>query len=65
MTKTYTDEGDTVLDNCAGSMTTGIAAMNLNRKCILIEKDKDIFMIGKKRIMEHTTSMCDVGINGC
>jgi site-specific DNA-methyltransferase (adenine-specific) len=60
MIKTYTDEGDTVLDNCAGSMTTGIAAMNLNRKCILIEKDTDIFMIGKKRIMEHITSMWDM-----
>jgi site-specific DNA-methyltransferase (adenine-specific) len=53
MIKTYTNEKDTVLDSCAGSMTTGIAAINLNRKCILIEKDKQVYEAGKKRIENH------------
>lgn len=38
--KTYTNEGDLVLDNCAGSGTTGIACLNTNRNYILIEKDE-------------------------
>ena len=37
--KTYTNTGDLVLDNCAGSGTTGIASSNLGRDCIMIEKD--------------------------
>ena len=40
--KTYTNEGDIVLDNCAGSGTTAIACMNTNRKYILIEKIRNI-----------------------
>ena len=51
--KTYTNEGDTVLDNCAGSMSTVIASINTNRNCIAIEKDKKYFEIGKKRVIEH------------
>ena len=51
--KTYTNEGDTVLDNCAGSFTTAIACMNTNRKYICIEKDKKYFEIGKNRIANH------------
>lgn len=54
--KTYTDEGDIVLDSCAGSMTTGIAAINTNRKVICIEKDKDIFQVGRNRFEEHLKS---------
>jgi len=37
--KTYSNEGDLVLDFCAGSGSTGVACMRTNRKCILIEKD--------------------------
>ena len=37
--KTYTNEGDLVLDSCAGSGTTGVACKNLNRDYILIEKE--------------------------
>lgn len=48
--KTYTNEGDNVLDNCAGSGTTGVAAKNLNRNCILIEKEPEYCEIIKKRI---------------
>jgi DNA modification methylase len=48
--KTYTNEGDTVLDNCMGSGTTGVACLNTNRKFIGIEKDENYFNIAKKRI---------------
>lgn len=51
--KTYTNEGNTVLDNCAGSFTTAIACMNTNRKYICIEKDDKYFEIGKSRIENH------------
>jgi site-specific DNA-methyltransferase (adenine-specific) len=51
--RTYTNEGETVLDNCAGSFTTAIACMNTNRKYICIEKDKKYFEIGKNRIANH------------
>jgi DNA modification methylase len=51
--KTYTNEGELVLDNCAGSATTGIACMNTNRDFILMEKDDLYFEIGKKRLSQH------------
>ena len=50
--KTYTNEGDTVLDNCMGSGTTMVAAQNLNRNGIGIELDEDYFKIAKKRIKQ-------------
>ena len=49
--KTYTNEGDTVLDNCMGSGTTGVACENLNRKFIGIELDKACFEIAENRII--------------
>lgn len=51
--KTYTNEGDIVLDSTAGSMTTGVAAIKTGRKVICIEKDKEIYELGKNRVMEH------------
>ena len=51
--KTYTNEGDLILDNCAGSFTTAIAAMNTNRDYICIEKDDKYFELGCKRIAKH------------
>jgi len=51
--KTYTNEGQTVLDNCMGSGTTGIACKNLNRNFIGIEKDDKYFEIACKRINDH------------
>ena len=48
--KTYTNEGDLVLDNCAGSGTTGVACKNLNRDFILIEQDEKYCEIIKERI---------------
>ena len=50
--KTYTLEGETVLDNCAGSGSTGIACINTNRNFIGIEKDIGYFEIAKKRIAD-------------
>ena len=50
--KKYTNEGDTVLDNCMGSGTTGVACKNLNRKFIGIELDENYFEIAKNRILE-------------
>jgi len=51
--KTYTNEGETVLDFTAGSFTTGVACVNLNRKFIGIEMDKNYFDIGVNRIKER------------
>lgn len=51
--KTYTNPGDLILDSCAGSMTTAIAAINTNRNYICIEKDEDIFKVGQKRVYER------------
>lgn len=48
--KTYTNEGDTVLDNCAGSGTTGVACKNTNRQFILIEKEQEYIDIINKRL---------------
>lgn len=48
--RTYTNEGDTVLDNCMGSGTTGVACVNTGRKFIGIELDAGYFEIARKRI---------------
>ena len=51
--RTYTNEGDTVLDNCMGSGTAGVACKNLNRNFIGIELDSEYFKIAEKRINEN------------
>jgi site-specific DNA-methyltransferase (adenine-specific) len=51
LTKTYTNEGDTVLDCTMGSGTTGVACGRLNRSFVGIEQDADYFEIGRVRIM--------------
>jgi len=51
--KTYTNEGETVLDFCLGSGTTGVACKNLNRNFIGIELDSEYFKIAEKRINEN------------
>ena len=48
--KTYTNEGDLILDNTAGSGSTGVAAQNLNRDFILIEKEEEYCNIIKERL---------------
>ena len=54
--KTYTNENETVLDNCMGSGSTGIACINTNRNFIGIEKDDKYFEIAKNRI--NTVHTC-------
>lgn len=48
--RTYSNEGDTVLDCCAGSGTTGVAARNTGRNAILIEKDPTYYDIASERL---------------
>lgn len=48
--RTYTNEGDIVLDNCMGSGSTGVACVNTNRDFIGIELDEKYFKIAKERI---------------
>lgn len=48
--KTYTNKGETVLDNCMGSGSTGVACVNTNRNFIGIELDENYFNIAKERI---------------
>ena len=50
MIKTYTNEGDTVLDNTMGSGTTGFACLNTNRNFVGIESDEKYFNIAKDRL---------------
>jgi len=51
--KSYTNEGDVVLDNCMGSGTTGVACENTNREFIGMELDKEYFEEAIKRIKKH------------
>tara|TARA_R100000951_G_C2601493_1_gene168316 strand:+ start:115 stop:867 length:753 start_codon:yes stop_codon:yes gene_type:complete len=50
MIRTYTNEGDLVLDNTCGSGTTGLAAKNLNRNYIMMEQDPKYYEIACKRV---------------
>lgn len=52
LVKTYTNEGDLVLDNCMGSGSTGVACVNTGRSFIGMELDEGYFEIAKKRITE-------------
>ena len=51
--KTYTQEGELILDNTAGSGTLAIAAINTNRRYICIEKDEHYFEVMRNRIENH------------
>lgn len=53
--KTYTNEGELVLDNCIGSGTTAIACINTNRNYIGFELDKGYFEIAQNRIINHSS----------
>jgi site-specific DNA-methyltransferase (adenine-specific) len=53
MIKTYSNEGNLVLDNCLGSGTTAVACDNLKRNWIGIEKDEDFFKLAEKRIQDN------------
>ena len=50
LVKTYTNEGDVVLDPCMGSGTTGVATLKLNRNFIGIEMDENYFHVAKERL---------------
>jgi site-specific DNA-methyltransferase (adenine-specific) len=58
--KTYTNPGDTVLDNCMGSGTTGVACVNTGRSFIGIEKDEKYFEIAKQRIEDRQRLLAEV-----
>ena len=55
--KTFTNEGETVLDNCMGSGSTGVACINTNRNFIGYELNEKYFEIAEKRINE---AMCNM-----
>ena len=55
--RTYTSEGETVLDNCMGSGSTGVACVNTGRDFIGIELDETYFNIAKKRIEDAEKSL--------
>ena len=59
--KTYTNEGDTVLDNCMGSGSTGVACMNTGRKFIGMELDKGYFDIAQERIKNAAEAVKNKG----
>jgi len=54
LVKTYTQEGETVLDFTFGSCSTGVACLNTNRKFLGVEMDEGYFDIGVKRMQEST-----------
>jgi site-specific DNA-methyltransferase (adenine-specific) len=58
--KTYTNEGETVLDNCMGSGTTAIAAINTNRNYIGFELDKGYYDLACTRLEEHIQNRNEV-----
>ncbi|QHB38634.1 DNA methyltransferase [Flavobacterium phage vB_FspS_tooticki9-1] len=51
--KTYTNEGETVLDNCMGSGTTGVACKKTGRHFIGIEKDENYYNVAVRRVSEY------------
>jgi len=53
LVKTYTEEGDMVLDNTMGSGTTNLACIKLNRKSIGIEKEKQYYDVAVRRASEY------------
>ena len=55
--KTYTEKDETVLDNCMGSGSTGVACVNTGRKFIGIEKEPEYFDLAKKRIEKGYDSL--------
>lgn len=52
LVRSFTLEGETVLDFTAGSMSTAIACINTNRNCIMIEKDENYYNVGKDRVIK-------------
>jgi DNA modification methylase len=61
--KTYTNESDLVLDNCAGSGTTAIACINTNRRYICMEQNKEYYDKAINRINNHEPLLQNIGSN--
>lgn len=57
MIKTYTNKGDTVLDNCMGSGTTAIACLNTERNFIGFETNKEYYDKSLERIKNNVTQL--------
>jgi site-specific DNA-methyltransferase (adenine-specific) len=57
LVKTYSNFGDTILDNTMGSGTTGVACINLDRNFIGIEKDQNNFLMAEKRLKNALDSL--------
>lgn len=55
--KTYSNEGDIVLDNCMGSGSTGVACVNTGRNFIGIELDENYFNIAQERINKEMSQL--------
>ena len=55
--KTYTNKGETVLDNCMGSFTTAISCINTNRNYIGFENDNKYFALGQERVRLHNEGL--------
>lgn len=62
--RTYTNPGDLVLDNAAGSGTTAIAAIDTGRNWLLIEKDPEYYQVAKNRITERLKQPFLPGLGG-
>ncbi len=60
--KTYTNEGETVLDNTMGSGTTGVACVNTGRNFIGIERDDKYFAIARARCGVPKLSLEDIDV---
>jgi site-specific DNA-methyltransferase (adenine-specific) len=58
LVRTYSNEGEIVLDNCMGSGSTGVASSNTGRRFIGIELDENYFDTAKKRIEETIRMTC-------
>ena len=55
--RTYTNENETILDNCIGSGTTAIACINTNRNFIGFELDENYFNLANERINKHNENL--------
>lgn len=60
--KTYTNEGDAILDFACGSGTTGVAAKNLNRTCVMIELEEKYCEIAANRLIAADNRTPDLGL---
>ena len=60
--RTYSNEGQTVLDNSMGSGTTGVACANTGRRFIGIEKDADFFRAASERISSANSQLTNAGM---